>query len=88
MMMQMGAEGVFVGSGIFKSGNPAARAQAIVKATTYYDDPAVIADVSKGLGEAMVGISAGNLPSTTVWLSAAGEPNPHHRGPGPSGRGR
>ncbi|WP_256369561.1 pyridoxal 5'-phosphate synthase lyase subunit PdxS [Nesterenkonia sp. NBAIMH1] len=62
MMMQMGAEGVFVGSGIFKSGNPAARAQAIVKATTYYDDPAVIADVSKGLGEAMVGISAGNLP--------------------------
>ncbi|GAB3847647.1 pyridoxal 5'-phosphate synthase lyase subunit PdxS [Nesterenkonia populi] len=62
MMMQLGAEGVFVGSGIFKSGNPAARAQAIVKATTYYDDPSVVTEVSKGLGEAMVGISAGNIP--------------------------
>jgi len=61
MMMQLGAEGVFVGSGIFKSGNPAQRAEAIVKATTFYDDPDVIAKVSRGLGEAMVGISAQEL---------------------------
>jgi len=61
MMMQLGAEGVFVGSGIFKSGNPAQRAEAIVKATTFFDDPAVIAKVSRGLGEAMVGISAAEL---------------------------
>jgi pyridoxal 5'-phosphate synthase pdxS subunit len=63
MMMQLGAEGVFVGSGIFKSGNPAERAAAIVKATTFYDDPKVIADVSRGLGDAMVGINVpqGNL---------------------------
>ena len=62
MMMQLGADGVFVGSGIFKSGNPAARAEAIVKATTFYDDPDVIGKVSRGLGEAMVGISAGEIP--------------------------
>lgn len=62
MMMQLGAEGVFVGSGIFKSGNPAQRAAAIVKATTFYDDPAVIADVSRGLGEAMVGINVDDVP--------------------------
>ena len=61
MMMQLGAEGVFVGSGIFKSGNPEQRAEAIVKATTFFDDPAVIAKVSRGLGEAMVGISAAEL---------------------------
>jgi pyridoxal 5'-phosphate synthase pdxS subunit len=61
MMMQLGAEGVFVGSGIFKSGNPAQRAEAIVKATTFFDDPDVIAKVSRGLGEAMVGISAEEL---------------------------
>ena len=52
MMMQLGAEGVFVGSGIFKSGDPAQRAAAIVKATTFHDDPDVIAKVSRGLGEA------------------------------------
>ncbi|NLS10870.1 pyridoxal 5'-phosphate synthase lyase subunit PdxS [Nesterenkonia sp. MY13] len=63
MMMQMGADGVFVGSGIFKSGNPEARAAAIVKATTYYDDPAVITDVSKGLGEAMVGLNVADVPA-------------------------
>ena len=57
MMMQLGAEGVFVASGIFKSGNPARRAEAIVKATTFYDDPDVLAKVSRGLGEAMVGIN-------------------------------
>src|SRR6266540_3358061 len=62
MMMQLGAEGVFVGSGIFKSGNPAQRAEAIVKATTFYDDPDVIAKVSRGLGEAMVGINVEELP--------------------------
>jgi pyridoxal 5'-phosphate synthase pdxS subunit len=61
MMMQLGAEGVFVGSGIFKSGNPAERAAAIVKATTFYDDAKVIADVSRGLGEAMVGINVTDL---------------------------
>jgi len=63
MMMQMGADGVFVGSGIFKSGNPAQRAAAIVKATTFYDDAKVIADVSRGLGEAMVGINVADLPA-------------------------
>ncbi|MBW9095179.1 pyridoxal 5'-phosphate synthase lyase subunit PdxS [Microbacterium jejuense] len=63
MMMQLGADGVFVGSGIFKSGNPAERAAAIVKATTFYDDPKVIADVSRGLGEAMVGINVADLPA-------------------------
>ena len=57
MMMQLGAEGVFVGSGIFKSGNPAERATAIVKATTFFDDPDMIAKFSRGLGEAMVGIN-------------------------------
>ncbi|WP_438352953.1 pyridoxal 5'-phosphate synthase lyase subunit PdxS [Microbacterium sp. CJ88] len=63
MMMQLGADGVFVGSGIFKSGNPAERAAAIVKATTFYDDAKVIADVSRGLGEAMVGINVSDLPA-------------------------
>jgi pyridoxal 5'-phosphate synthase pdxS subunit len=62
MMMQLGAEGVFVGSGIFKSGNPAQRAAAIVKATTFYDDPDVLAKVSRGLGEAMVGINVDDIP--------------------------
>jgi len=62
MMMQLGAEGVFVGSGIFKSGDPAKRAAAIVKATTFHDDPDVIAKVSRGLGEAMVGINVDTLP--------------------------
>jgi pyridoxal 5'-phosphate synthase pdxS subunit len=62
MMMQLGAEGVFVGSGIFKSGDPARRAEAIVKATTFHDDPDVIGKVSRGLGEAMVGINVADLP--------------------------
>jgi len=61
MMMQLGAEGVFVGSGIFKSGNPAQRAAAIVKATTFHDDPDVLAKVSRGLGEAMVGINVADI---------------------------
>ena len=63
LMMQLGADGVFVGSGIFKSGNPAQRAAAIVKATTFFDDPAVIAEASRGLGEAMVGINVSDLPA-------------------------
>ena len=56
LMMRLGMDGVFVGSGIFKSGNPAKRALAIVKATTHYNDPEILAEVSKDLGEAMVGI--------------------------------
>ncbi len=62
MMMQLGAEGVFVGSGIFKSGNPAQRANAIVQATLHHDNPDVIAKVSRNLGEAMVGINVADLP--------------------------
>ena len=62
MMMQLGADGVFVGSGIFKSGNPAQRAEACVKATTFFDDADMIAKVSRGLGEAMVGINVDQLP--------------------------
>ncbi len=63
LMMSMGADGVFIGSGIFKSGNPAQRAAACVKATTFWDDPKVIADASRGLGEAMVGINVADLPA-------------------------
>jgi pyridoxal 5'-phosphate synthase pdxS subunit len=61
MMMQLGADGVFIGSGIFKSGDPAARARACVEATAYFDDADRIAKVSRGLGEAMVGISVDSL---------------------------
>ena len=64
MMMQLGADGVFVGSGIFKSGNPEQRARAIVEATTNFDDPGVVAKVSRGLGEAMVGINVDTLPAS------------------------
>ena len=63
MMMQLGADGVFVGSGIFKSGEPAKRAAAVVRATASYDDAAVIAEVSRGLGEAMVGLNVADLPA-------------------------
>jgi pyridoxal 5'-phosphate synthase pdxS subunit len=62
LMMQLGAEGVFVGSGIFKSSNPVAIAQAIVKATTHYQDPTIIAEVSKGLGAAMPGLDIKAIP--------------------------
>ncbi len=62
LMMQMGADGVFIGSGIYKSGDPAARAAACVKATTFFDDAKVLADVSRGLGEALVGINVADLP--------------------------
>ena len=61
LMMQLGAEGVFVGSGIFKSGDPEKRAEAIVKATTNYSDPALLAELSKDLGEAMVGINESEI---------------------------
>ena len=61
LMMQLGAEGVFVGSGIFKSEDPARRAAAIVRATTHYNDPAVVAEVSVGLGEPMVGVEAARM---------------------------
>jgi pyridoxal 5'-phosphate synthase pdxS subunit len=63
LMMQLGADGVFVGSGIFKSGNPAKRAEAIVRATAAFDDIAVVAEASRGLGEAMVGINVSDLPA-------------------------
>jgi pyridoxal 5'-phosphate synthase pdxS subunit len=62
LMMQLGAEAVFVGSGIFKSDDPSARAEAIVKAVTYYTDPAVLLEVSKGLKDAMFGKPAKGLP--------------------------
>ena len=62
MMMQLGADGVFIGSGIFKSGDAAKRAAACVKATTFYTDPKVVADSSRGLGEAMVGINVADIP--------------------------
>lgn len=63
LMMSLGADGVFVGSGIFKSGNPAARAEAIVRATAAWNDIAVVAEASRGLGEAMVGINVADLPA-------------------------
>ena len=61
LLMQLGVDGVFVGSGIFKSGDPAKRAAAIVKATTYFNDPAVLAEISRGLGEPMVGRTVSSL---------------------------
>ncbi|MEL6148392.1 MAG: pyridoxal 5'-phosphate synthase lyase subunit PdxS [Chloroflexota bacterium] len=64
LMMQLGVDGVFVGSGIFKSGNPAKRAKAIVEAVTHYENPEILAQVSKGLGEAMVGIGISTLPDS------------------------
>lgn len=63
LMMQLGVDGVFVGSGIFKSGDPVKRGRAIVEATTHYNDPEVIAEVSRGLGEAMVGINIDQIPA-------------------------
>jgi pyridoxal 5'-phosphate synthase pdxS subunit len=71
LMMQLGAEGVFVGSGIFKSSEPEVRAKAIVKATTHYRDPAIIAEVSKGLGLAMPGLDIKTIPEENL-LSTRG----------------
>ncbi len=62
MMMQLGADGVFVGSGIFKSGDPVKRAKAIVQATMHFDNPKIVAEASRGLGEAMVGINVADIP--------------------------
>ncbi|MGF1528207.1 MAG: pyridoxal 5'-phosphate synthase lyase subunit PdxS [Candidatus Competibacterales bacterium] len=64
LLMQLGVDGVFVGSGIFKSGDPKRRARAIVEATTHYQNPELIAEVSQNLGEAMVGINVDTLPTT------------------------
>jgi len=61
-MMQLGCDGVFVGSGIFKSGDPSKRARAIVQATTHFENPEVLAEVSRNLGEAMVGINISDIP--------------------------
>ena len=66
LMMQLGAEGVFVGSGIFKASDPEARGRAIVKATTHYRDPAIIAEVSKGLGIAMPGLDIKTIPEENL----------------------
>jgi pyridoxal 5'-phosphate synthase pdxS subunit len=66
LMMQLGVDGVFVGSGIFKSGNPAKRATAIVKAVTHFQDPYILAEVSRNLGEAMVGRQISNMPDNEL----------------------
>jgi pyridoxal 5'-phosphate synthase pdxS subunit len=66
LMMRLGAEGVFVGSGIFKSGDPLKRAKAIVRATTHYQDPEILAEVSRNLGEPMVGINLDKLPESEL----------------------
>jgi pyridoxal 5'-phosphate synthase pdxS subunit len=69
LMMRLGAEGIFVGSGIFKSGDPMKRAKAIVKATTHYQDAAILAEISRNLGEAMVGINLDTLPKEALMAS-------------------
>ena len=69
LMMQLGADGVFVGSGIFKSSNPEKRARSIVKATTHYQDPAIIAEVSKALGEAMPGLDIKSIPEAKLFAT-------------------
>lgn len=69
LMMQLGVDGVFVGSGIFKSGDPAKRANAIVKATTHYNDPEILAEVSRNLGEAMVGRQVTDIPEAELIAS-------------------
>jgi len=66
LMMQLGVDGVFVGSGIFKSGNPARRAEAIVKATTHFNNPTILAQVSRNLGEAMVGRQIASIPEVEL----------------------
>jgi len=69
LMMQLGADGVFVGSGVFKSTDPSAMAQAIVKATTHYNDPKIVVEVSKNLGEAMPGLDIKQIPSDELLAS-------------------
>ncbi len=74
LMMQLGAEGVFVGSGIFKSSNPEVMAKAIVKATTHFQDPEIIAEVSKNLGEAMPGLDIKQIPTEATMFFAPEHP--------------
>ena len=69
LMMQLGVDGVFVGSGIFKSGNPAKRADAIVKATTHFEDPKILAEISRNLGEPMVGRQVTDIPESDLIAS-------------------
>ncbi|MFW6273922.1 MAG: pyridoxal 5'-phosphate synthase lyase subunit PdxS [Halanaerobium sp.] len=71
LMMQLGCDGIFVGSGIFRSGNPAKRARAIVEATTHYQDPEIIAEVSENPGKAMSGIDVNGLTNAEKWLIGA-----------------
>ena len=66
LMMQLGVDGVFVGSGIFKSGDPAQRAEAIVKATTHFEDPYILAQVSRNLGEPMIGRQISSIPEAEL----------------------
>jgi pyridoxal 5'-phosphate synthase pdxS subunit len=66
LMMQLGVDGVFVGSGVFKSSDPASRAKAIVEATTHYDDPQIVARISRGLGEAMPGLEISQIPDAEL----------------------
>ncbi len=68
-MMQLGCDGVFVGSGIFKSSDPAKRAEAIVRATTYYNDPKIVAEVSEDLGTAMDSIDVRELSGNSLYAS-------------------
>jgi pyridoxal 5'-phosphate synthase pdxS subunit len=65
-MMQLGCDGVFVGSGVFKSGDPSSRAKAIVEATTHFEDPDIIGRVSRDLGEPMVGIEISEIPESEM----------------------
>jgi pyridoxal 5'-phosphate synthase pdxS subunit len=67
--MRLGCDGVFVGSGIFKSDDPARRAKAIVKATTHFEDPAILAEVSRGLGEPMRGLELKSIPEAQLMAS-------------------
>jgi pyridoxal 5'-phosphate synthase pdxS subunit len=69
LMMQLGSEGVFVGSGIFKSSDPLKMARAIVKATSFYDDPRVLAEVSENIGEPMAGLEIGSIPADRLLAS-------------------
>jgi pyridoxal 5'-phosphate synthase pdxS subunit len=69
LMMQLGSDGVFVGSGIFKSENPALMAKAIVQATTHFKDAKIIAEVSRGLGSAMPGLEIGDIPQSDLLAS-------------------
>src|SRR5699024_5889555 len=80
MMMQLGDDGVFVGSGIFTSGDPEARAKAIVEATTHFDDPTAVAKASRGLAEAIAGINVADVPAPhrlaeRGWLESASSPS-------------